>query len=426
MARVLILCLVILSALPLISAFAADNAELKGDARWLGPASWEIRESLKLAGIGQGSQALEILDRVLAKDKENVQTRAARALVQALSGQLAAAVKELQSQAAEKSTVPFVQICWLRAQAMQGANPELLKQVDQVKKSQPEFPDAARLAAEIRLLAGMLDASLADCNDWLKITPQDRDAYLLKGRILQRAGKLDAAIAAVDQGLEHHAKDPGLWNQRGLLCRDNQNLSGAQRAFEKAVEYAPVDPEALTNLGEVLLTAGGEKEALGYFRQAIVANASFERAYGNCAFIALNNGQPERVKAFGEALLKAKPDTLLGRNLIGRALIELGKLDESLPWFEEILKINPDDFDALFNLGKAAGSLEKFDLALKCFARADAIRPGNQEVIIMLGFSLLQTGQTEQALPHLERGINLDPMSGLAQQASQVLGSLSR
>jgi tetratricopeptide (TPR) repeat protein len=82
----------------------------------------------------------------------------------------------------------------------------------------------------------------------------------------------------------------------------------------------------------------------------------------------------------------------------GVALVDLGKYEEALVYFDKAIELNPNDAEVWDNKGIALGHLGKHDEALACFNKALEQNPNNAEVWYNKGVALDNLGKHEEAL----------------------------
>src|SRR5215469_1943952 len=77
----------------------------------------------------------------------------------------------------------------------------------------------------------------------------------------------------------------------------------------------------------------------------------------------------------------------------GIALLNSGKYNQSLAYFDKALAINPKDFFALYNKGSALLNLGKYNQSLAYFDKALAINPKDFFALYNKGSALLNLGK---------------------------------
>src|SRR3989441_7292411 len=82
------------------------------------------------------------------------------------------------------------------------------------------------------------------------------------------------------------------------------------------------------------------------------------RAVADQAIVAALEADWPRAAELNQKIVEASPDDVEGRNRLGRAYIELGRLEEAKAAFAEVLRIEPHNSIALRNQGRVAALLE--------------------------------------------------------------------
>ena len=82
------------------------------------------------------------------------------------------------------------------------------------------------------------------------------------------------------------------------------------------------------------------------------------RALADQAIVAALEADWPRAAELNQKIVEASPDDVEGRNRLGRAHIELGRLEEAKAAFAEVLRIEPHNSIALRNQGRVAALLE--------------------------------------------------------------------
>jgi tetratricopeptide (TPR) repeat protein len=197
-----------------------------------------------------------------------------------------------------------------------------------------------------------------------------------------------------------------------LLARDPE----AEETLRRAAARAPSDAEIPYNLGRIYYQLGRHAEAADLFRRAIALDPGEYRAWDNLGLASealgdVAQAQQHYLKAialvhkdhprydvvyanFADLLIKlgnlqrafdlsveaAERNPNEPRNffLAGKALVQLGRIDLSLRWFEQAIALNADYSEAHYQLSQAYRSLGRAadaDRALKSFREAAARAP---------------------------------------------------
>jgi TolB-like protein/Flp pilus assembly protein TadD len=152
----------------------------------------------------------------------------------------------------------------------------------------------------------------------------------------------------------------------------------------------PIDPEAqeLYLHGMLQLDADDCKSAIEYFDQAASKNPNYAQAHAALAACYGRMGESGRMP-YNDAFSKQKTEAT-------RAI----ELDDSLP-------------EGHAELANTAMTLDwDWPTAATEFHRALALNPNSAPIHQKFAFYLVRTGQLREALAEVERGVDLDPVSG--------------
>lgn len=181
-------------------------------------------------------------------------------------------------------------------------------------------------------------------------------------------------------------RDAWNWLQAG-------ELGEAERAWSELLTLAPGTPEALAGLGYLALAEQDAPQALQRFDEALA-------------------GQPNMAAA------------LAGR---GQALLSMNRLAEAVGAFEAAQRANPSlDYTARIEAlrfrgtqqavaeARAAAAAQRWDEAREKYRHALTASPDSAFLLRELAAVERRAGRTAEALAHLERAIELDPVERAA------------
>jgi len=158
----------------------------------------------------------------------------------------------------------------------------------------------------------------------------------------------------------------------------------------------------------VVLTAGGATLALSVPSGSVTQTRKSGLdglVTAKIAFADRKHGECQRLL---KDLLAAQPDCLEGRILLGRDLLDQGRLRESLEQFSAVLKVAPQQLDATRGMASAYRAMGQYDLALVYHARACDLAPENPEVWKERGLAERDKGDPMAALSSLQHSLSLD------------------
>ena len=182
-----------------------------------------------------------------------------------------------------------------------------------------------------------------------------------EGATLTNEGKYDEAIAKFNAVIAEIPKCSDCYNNLGAIYTRKQEWDKAEAAFKKVLELAPDNAEAYSGLATIYNAQKKFKEA-----QAMSAEASKRLATGggagnagtlyNAAVISWNSNDFPKAHELLTQAVKVDPAHADSHFMLGRVLINLGKLGEAATEFETYLKLAPNgpnakeaqtNFDAL-------------------------------------------------------------------------------
>jgi Flp pilus assembly protein TadD len=97
------------------------------------------------------------------------------------------------------------------------------------------------------------------------------------------------------------------------------------------------------------------------------------------------------------------------QSLLGNALVDLGRTEEAVPYFEESLRVMPDHQPTHNELGNALAAMGRFDEAIAHYQRALELRPEDPSAHNGLGSALDDLGRVDEAIAQYYKALEFDP-----------------
>ena len=196
--------------------------------------------------------------------------------------------------------------------------------------------------------------------------------YLINNKVLKleetsEAVLLDSSVSKQEL-IEH-----------GIDELQNKNNLSALEFFNVALEKDPKDIQAMINKGIVLARQGNFDDAKRLFDKAIEITESRGkldyRAVTNAGIVMSIYGDPDTAIVYFDRVLanedNVRQETLMGALINkGVTLMEQGKYEESLPYFDKALEMEPDRIGALINKANALQELHRDNEAHPLFIKA--------------------------------------------------------
>lgn len=323
----------------------------------------------------------------------------------------------------------------------------------------PDWLEAALLYARVLATAGEVDAALG----WLDTHPAagEREMRLERAAILINADRGDEARSLLEALLEESPADPEALRALGYLEFHAGRAEEAERAFMALLAHGQHTNDALFYLGglkeqqgdiegaarfysrvdggEHLLTAqvrlallmfrmGRPELALQHLELFARRNPDTAAELGVARAELLSRlGRPEEAVAVYDELLAAAPDDVSLRYTRGLLLVELGRVDGALADFAHIVSLRPEDPTALNALGYTLADLtDRHEEAYGLIRRALLAEPDSPAILDSMGWVLYRLGRAREAVPYLERALELQRDPEIAAHLGEVLWSLGQ
>lgn len=220
----------------------------------------------------------------------------------------------------------------------------------------------------------------------------------------QEQGKLEMAVLNYDKYLKKVPGDIHILKKRGLAHFELDHNSQAMRDLAQVLKKNPGDFKANEALG-IISFENGLTDRAEKMLSVAAADPDLWRAHTYMGLIHGKRGQyPQAVREFQIAHNKRpnNPDVL---NNLGVAQVMSGNLDQALNHFVEAVRHGASKAKIYNNLGMVLVKKNQLNKALQAFLNAgDPARAYNN-----LGYSLMVLGRYQEAIPYLEKAIELSP-----------------
>ena len=333
-----------------------------------------------LRSEGEPDRALEILDRVLDLDPDDVFALATRGQILSRNGRVREGV-ELLEQAAELTS----ELGWVHA-------------------------ELGRVLVEV----GRLRDGLRALNRALKIQSDDPFALAHRGDALRRMGRFAEALEDLEDALEILPEDPFTLARLGETLRMLDRHDEALEALDRALELQPGDSFTHASRAEILRLQARDEEALADLDKALEEEPEYPFALATKAQILRDRGDLEEAREFFDLALagddETDPDLTWVHAERAMLLWQLGDLDGALEGYEGALALEPANAPSLLALqGELLRVMERYAEARTVLERALEAQPDTVYALGVLGGLLLDGAEYEAALERLTRATELDP-----------------
>jgi tetratricopeptide (TPR) repeat protein len=204
---------------------------------------------------------------------------------------------------------------------------------------------------------------------------QDIQKILDQGISYLDSGKYEESRNTLYEYLKHDSLSARAWNCVGLTFLLQENYDSALYYFHVALNADPDYLDAAFNLGRAHSSLGSYPEALAYFQHYALSN----------------------------------PDASAVWTAIARIYEQQGIYDSALYFVNNAVEKNPDDLDAIGQRMFINMILENYELCEKDARYLLSIMPQDLTAIYCLAFSLMESGDYDESINHIQQGIELAP-----------------
>jgi tetratricopeptide (TPR) repeat protein len=266
-----------------------------------------------------------------------------------------------------------------------------------------DFFRSARMMHAIDRLRPKSEAKYYD--KLLKLDPYNANSWTKKGDALLNQRRYQEAIGCYDRAVELDPENPVAWNNRGKAF---QNLFGmrfdAIACYDKAIELDPEYVEAWYNKGAILTNWGEYGKADVCFDKVIELDSNNVNAWRGKLIL-------------NERLIMLNFANAQAWNNKGRALRNLGRLEEAIRAFDVSIEFDSRSVAAWYNKGVALYDLKRYGEAVECYNRATSLDPSFVKAWYAKGLSLAFQARHEDAIKALDTAIVINPKCARAWRA---------
>ncbi|MFN0131589.1 MAG: tetratricopeptide repeat protein [Phycisphaerales bacterium] len=223
------------------------------------------------------------------------------------------------------------------------------------------------------------------------------------------SGDLPARIAKLEEATRKAPTIWTAWSMLGRLRHESGDKEGAIAAFRSAAEHAPIADDAMTLAS--LLEVAGKKEEADEVRRRAVERDPEGAAYELRKQEGLRLTQRKRWEEGRQrlaAMVEGEPENFPVQLAYAECLDQLDMHKQSIPYFARALALEPRSPHARIKYGRALMEMGRLDDAEHEFRMALSIDPNEAEAMVELGAVHLNRGRADLAESVLPRLMQLD------------------
>ena len=207
-------------------------------------------------------------------------------------------------------------------------------------------------------------------------------ALKVKAKALYLLHRDAEAVDALKQAAARTPRDAEIPYDLGRIYYQQGRHAEAAELLRRATTLDPDAYKAWDALGLAMEALGDVGEAQQLYLKTIAlvhkAHPHYDVVYANFADLMIKVGDYQRAFDLAAEAAERNPDEARNFFLAGKALVQLGRADISLRWFERAIVLNADYPEAHYQLAQAyrrLGRTEDAERALKAFQAASARVP---------------------------------------------------
>jgi tetratricopeptide (TPR) repeat protein len=284
-----------------------------------------------------------------------------------------------------------------------------LKEIVDLDKQGPQSIKARNKLARLYVVTKRVDEAKSLVKQIIEENPRDADALTLRGELALAERKIPEAIGdfravLVDQ--PQNIKVLKLLSKAHLM---NNDPVLARENMEKVVEIAPNDEVARLDLANLLQQSGDTDRAQQQIDALLKANPKSKLGLEAIYKVYLAQKQWDKAQDAAKRLQEAFANEGMGYYLSGLAFQAEGKVDKSVPAFENAMAKQPEAVEPLTQLIKSYLALKQPDKALAKLNGIIKQQPKNFVAYNLLGGVYLNDKKFSDAISAFKKASSIKP-----------------
>ena len=277
--------------------------------------------------------------------------------------------------------------------------------VPKLREMAERWPDASEVYTELGcayMRLGNYPEALKAEQKSVGLSPYSTAAWNNLGAILANLERTTDAKNAYRKSLEIEPENTGAMIGLAQLLMAEGELDEAKKWCELAVFWRPEKPNVLVVASTCLMQCGEAKSAAKLLQKLVsfppdskglVSGFNQRTSWFNLALCLQTMGDAEGcMHAFREVLIR-DPKDAKALGFLAQTLVQIGRVDEALPYLDKSLAYDPQFFPAWSAKGHALAKLEHYQEALVCFQKAHNLGDPNAARYVEQCRRLLQTDE---------------------------------
>lgn len=214
----------------------------------------------------------------------------------------------------------------------------------------------------------------------IEINPNDAEAHANLGAVYQRKKNYVGALAQYEKAEKLNPSNVNTRLNLGTLYQVQKEYETAIAAYDTILDVNPNFKLAYLYKAQCYKALGNKDAALENYKLALNLDPNNFEIKNEISSLYEENMTPEQKLAHYYAQLQQDQTN---EELVYKYAYELhkvGKLNDSILYYEQSIKLNPKNEDAYINLAQAYKQQKKYDKAQSCLTDAKSLFPENKTI----------------------------------------------
>jgi len=220
--------------------------------------------------------------------------------------------------------------------------------------------------------------------------------------------KYDEALILAEKLLTANSESYTLLSLLGAISLNLKDTIGAKYYFNQSISINPHFADAYNNLGLLHMGFKEFEIAVDYFHKAVEVKPDFTESYKNLGKIYKITDKPSEAIEYYKKAFETNKKDISSINEVGLILKQYEKYDEAMSYFDKAISIYPN-YVSYGNRGNNKAAMGDFDGAIKDLKIALTHNDKSAECWNNIGSALNEKGLPSEALPYLNKAIELNP-----------------
>jgi len=266
-----------------------------------------------------------------------------------------------------------------------------------------------QLRAQIEMNAGALDSALKDAQEALALSPHDLNSQQLDGDLLLKLGHVEEAIAVYKRILAVDATNRFALTSMGYAARAAGNSRQAEKYFGRLVKDYPNYYVGYLALGDLYTARGEYKKALQAYSKGYALNPKVPSIVSGGMNAAIEaKDLPEAAIWLHRVTdrMKTVPQILAQKE---RYFYFKGDYQQSAVLGRQAIAALPNNRDVVVYLGYDLLNLNQYNQLLALTSKYNQTFPKEPDIPLLAGYVRRHNGQLQLALDDFTEALQRDP-----------------